>query len=83
MKKPVEKSAKDSVHNLHTIIRRTIGQYYVNQAVRHGAPRATVQHGSVTFLHRFGGALNVNLHFRSTGRTNPYVICTNPHIKAN
>ena len=47
---------------IHTIIRRTIGQYYVHQAVRHGATRATVQPGSVTFLQRFGGSINLNLH---------------------
>jgi hypothetical protein len=44
-------------------IRRTIGRYYVNHAVRHGAKRATVQPGSVTFLQRFGGSLNLNLHY--------------------
>jgi Putative transposase len=48
---------------VHTIIRRTIGQYYVNQAVKQGATRATVQPGSVTFLQRFGGSLNANLHY--------------------
>lgn len=46
----------------HTIIRRTIGQYYVNQAVKRGATRATVQPGSVTFLQRFGGSINLNVH---------------------
>ena len=50
---------------IHTIIRRTIGQYYVHQAVRHGATRATVQPGSVTFLQRFGGSINLNLQFHS------------------
>jgi hypothetical protein len=48
---------------VHTIIRRTIGQYYVNQAVKQGATRAHVQPGSVTFLQRFGGSINLNLHF--------------------
>jgi Putative transposase/Transposase zinc-binding domain len=48
---------------VHTIIRTTIGQYYVNQAVARGVPRAQVHPGSVTFLQRFGSALNVNLHF--------------------
>src|SRR5262247_2834733 len=47
---------------VHTIIRTTIGQYYVNQAVQRGHARATVHPGSVTFLQRFGSALNVNLH---------------------
>src|SRR5215471_1411914 len=48
---------------VHTIIRRTIGQYYVNQAVAHGHARATVHPGSVTFIQRFGSALQLNLHF--------------------
>ncbi len=47
----------------HTIIRRTIGQYYVNKAVQQGATRAAIQPGSVTFLQRFGGSINVNLHY--------------------
>jgi putative transposase len=48
---------------VHTIIRRTIGQYDVNHAVKQGATRATVQPGSVTFVQRFGGSINANLHF--------------------
>jgi hypothetical protein len=48
---------------VHTIIRRTIGQYSVNHAVKQGATRATVQPGSVTFVQRFGGSINANLHF--------------------
>jgi hypothetical protein len=48
---------------VHTIIRRTIGQYDVNRAVKQGATRAAVQPGSVTFVQRFGGSINVNLHY--------------------
>jgi hypothetical protein len=48
---------------VHTIIRRTIGQYYVHQAVQNGATRPTIQPGSVTFLQRFGGSLHLNLHY--------------------
>src|SRR5215475_10673369 len=48
---------------VHTIIRTTIGQYYVNQAFQRGHARPTVHPGSVTFLQRFGSALIVNLHF--------------------
>jgi hypothetical protein len=48
---------------VHTIIRTTIGQYYVNKAVTRGFERANMQPGSVTFLQRFGSALHVNLHF--------------------
>jgi len=40
----------------------TIAQFYVNQAVKCGAERQKVQPGSVTFLQRFGGALQLNLH---------------------
>src|SRR5215467_305241 len=55
--------SQDLTATVQTIIRRTIGQYYVNQAVQRGLARATVHPGSVTFLQRFGSALNVNLHF--------------------
>jgi Putative transposase/Transposase zinc-binding domain len=55
--------SRDLTARVHTIIRRTIGQYYVNQAVKRGATRATVQPGSVTFLQRFGGSINLNLHY--------------------
>src|SRR5206468_6238424 len=56
-------SSQDLTAKVHTIIRTTIGQYYVNQAVQRGHERATVHPGSVTFLQRFGSALNVHLHF--------------------
>jgi hypothetical protein len=48
---------------VHGIIRTTIAQFYVNQAVKRGAERQKVQPGSVTFLQRFGGALQRNLHY--------------------
>jgi hypothetical protein len=35
---------------VHTTIRTTIAQFYVNQAVEHGAERQDVQPGSITFL---------------------------------
>ncbi len=56
-------ASQDLTAKVHTIIRTTIGQYYVNQAVTRGSPRANVQPGSVTFMQRFGSALNLNLHF--------------------
>src|SRR5215475_11384712 len=56
-------ASQELTATVHTIIRTTIGQYYVNQAVQRGHARATVHPGSVTFLQRFGSALNVNLHF--------------------
>src|SRR5207244_8207732 len=48
---------------VHTIIRTTIGQYYVNQAVQRGHARSTVHPGSVTFIQRFGSALNLHVHY--------------------
>src|SRR5262249_27026734 len=48
---------------VHTIIRTTIGQYYVNQAVQDGRARKQVHPGSVTFIQRFGSALNLNVHY--------------------
>jgi len=56
-------SSQDLTAQVHTIIRTTIGQYYVNKAVTRGLPRANVQPGSVTFIQRFGSAINLNLHF--------------------
>src|SRR6266851_6477519 len=56
-------SSKDLTATVHTIVRTTIGQYYVNQAVKRGLERATVHPGSVTFIQRFGSAINLNLHF--------------------
>jgi hypothetical protein len=55
--------SRDLTAQVHRIIRTTIAQFYVNQAVKHGAERHNVQPGSVTFLQRFGGALNANLHY--------------------
>src|SRR5215470_2338912 len=55
--------SQDLTAKVHTIIRTTIRQYYVNQAVQRGHERATVHPGSVTFIQRFGSALNVHLHF--------------------
>src|SRR5262249_39146932 len=55
--------SQDLTAKVHTIMRTTIGQYYINQAVQRGMERATVHPGSVTFIQRFGSALNLNLHF--------------------
>ena len=54
-------SSQDLTAKVPTIIRTTIGQYDVNQAVTQGHERATVHPGSVTFLQRFGSALNVKV----------------------
>jgi hypothetical protein len=55
--------SRDLTAQVHGIIRTTIAQFYVNQAVKRGAERQKVQAGSVTFLQRFGGSLNANLHY--------------------
>jgi hypothetical protein len=55
--------SRDLTAHVHGIIRTTIAQFYVNQAVKRGAERQNVQPGSVTFLQRFGGALQLNLHY--------------------
>jgi hypothetical protein len=56
-------ASRDLTAQVHDIIRTTIAQFYVNEAVKHGAERQKVQAGSVTFLQRFGGSLNANLHY--------------------
>jgi hypothetical protein len=58
-------ASQDLTATVHTIVRTTIAQYYVNQAVTRGAERHKVQAGSVTFIQRFGSAINVNLHFHA------------------
>jgi hypothetical protein len=55
-------ASQDLTAKVHTIIRTTIGKYYVNQAVKRGLARANIQPGSVTFIQRFGSALQLNLH---------------------
>jgi hypothetical protein len=56
-------SSQDLTAIVHTIIRTTIGQYYMNKAVTRGFERANMQPGSVTFIQRSGSAINLNLHF--------------------
>jgi hypothetical protein len=56
-------SSQDLTAMVHTIMRTTIGQYYVNKAVTRGFERSNIQPGSVTFIQRFGSAINLNLHF--------------------
>jgi transposase-like zinc-binding protein/putative transposase len=65
--------SQDLMAKVHTIIRTTIGQYDVNQAVTHGHERASVHPGSVTFIQRFGSALNLNLHFHVIGLEGVYL----------
>src|SRR5207253_3826675 len=61
----------------HTIMRTTIGQYYVNQAVTQGHERAHVHPGSVTFIQRFGSALNLQLHVHIIFLEGVYIDRTN------
>jgi hypothetical protein len=56
-------ASQDLTANIHTILRTTIAQYYVNQAVTRGSERQKVQPGSITFIQRFGGAINLHVHF--------------------
>jgi hypothetical protein len=56
-------SSQHLTAKVHTIIRTTTGQYDVNQAVTQGHEWAHVHPGSVTFIQRFGSALNLHLHF--------------------
>ena len=56
-------ASQELTAQVHTIIRTTIGQYYMNKAVTRGLKRANMQPGSVTFIQRFGSAINLNLHF--------------------
>src|SRR5499427_3447664 len=70
-------ASQELTAKVHTVIRTTIGQYYVNQALQRGHARATVHPGSVTFLQRFGSALNVNLHFHCVFIEGVYLDRTN------
>jgi len=56
-------ASQELTAKVHTIIRTTIGQYYVNKAVTRGLARANIQPGSVTFIQHFGSAINLNIHF--------------------
>src|SRR6266702_4361761 len=56
-------ASQDLTAKVHTIIRTTIAQYYVHHAVKSGIERQQVQPGSVTFIQRFGGAINLNVHY--------------------
>ena len=54
-------ASEELTAKVHTIIRTTIGQYYVDQAVTRGVPWDQVQPGSVTCSQRFGSAINVQV----------------------
>ncbi len=47
---------------VHTPIRTTIAQLYVNQVVKRGVERQKGQPGSVSFVQHFGSRINVTVH---------------------
>jgi hypothetical protein len=74
-------SSQDLMAMVHTIIRTTIWQYYVNQSVTRGIARQKVQPGSVTFIQRFGSAINVNVHYHGVFLEGVYLDRTNQGLK--
>jgi hypothetical protein len=56
-------SSRELMAQIHTTIRTTIAQFYVNQVVKRGVARQKVQPGSISFIQRFGSSINLNLHF--------------------
>jgi hypothetical protein len=52
-------ASQELTAQVHTIMRTAIGQYYMNKAVTRGFERADIQPGSVTFIQRFGSAINL------------------------
>jgi hypothetical protein len=56
-------ASQDLTAQVHTIIRTTIGQYYVNQTVTQSSARQKAQPGSVTSIQRFGGAVDLNVPY--------------------
>src|SRR6266571_7338565 len=74
-------ASQDLTAQVHTIIRTTIAQYYVNQAVKRGVERQQVQPGSVTCIQRFGGALNLNVHFHCVFLEDVYLDRTEAGLK--
>src|SRR5438445_8654801 len=73
--------SKELTAKVHTIIRTTIAQYYVNQAVKSGIVRQKVQPGSVTFIQRFGGAINLNVHYHVVFLEGVYLDRTDQGLK--
>jgi hypothetical protein len=59
-------SSKGLTATIHTIMRTTIGQHYVNQAVKHGIDRKQAHPGSMTLIQYFGCAINLNMHFHES-----------------
>src|SRR5712691_405548 len=74
-------ASQDLTAQVHTIIRATIGQYYVNQAVTRGSERQKVQPGSVTCIQRFGGAINLHVHYHVVFLEGVYLDRTDQGLK--
>ena len=74
-------ASQDLTAKVHTILRTTIGQYYVNKISAQGFERASLSSGSVTFIQRFGSALNLNLHFHVIGLEGVYLDRTDQERK--
>jgi hypothetical protein len=74
-------ASQDLTAQVHTIIRTTIGQYYVDQAVTQSSARQQVQPGSVTFIQSFGGAINLNVHYHIVFLEGVYLDCTAQGLK--
>src|SRR5262252_7924805 len=74
-------ASQELTAQVHTIIRTTIGQYYMNKAVARGLKRASLQPGAVTFMQRFGSALNINFHFHCVFLEGVYLDRTDQGLK--
>src|SRR6266571_4084550 len=74
-------ASQDLTAQVHTIIRATIGQYYVHQAVTRGSERQKVQPGSVTCIQRFGGAINLHVHYHVVFLEGVYLDRTDQGLK--
>src|SRR5712692_3216366 len=66
---------------VRTIIRTTIAKYSVNQTVKRGIERQKVQPGSVTFIQRCGGAINLNVHYHVVFLEGVYLDRTDQGLK--
>src|SRR5262245_38407413 len=73
--------SRDLTAQVHTIIRTTIAQFYVNQAVTRSVKRHKVQPGSITFVQRFGGSLHANVHYHVIVMEGVFLDRTNQGLK--
>ena len=54
-------ASQELTAQVHTILRTTSGQSYVHKTVARGCARANIHPGSVTFIQRFGSAMNLKV----------------------